>query len=256
MLRVLYSDLRRTIWNKTVALEFLGVALYPLFFWGLLTLVTNLAGFDQAVYGEDFTRLYIDISAFIIAAVVTGIMIPDHADGLIRNKISTGTRRIHAFNSSMIVSAALAVSLAIVSSLSSLIITAFLTPGFIDMTYDEAVIQAVVMLFPQIAVAVLSAGIIMTVKDGKVAVVIPLALAFIFKVLGTYITQKLYPDSGVTTLTGLRLFLFTAYDRFFPYAHLSGPMRWDTGSYVIGSLTLMAITYIVCLFIFERKDIA
>ena len=80
-------------------------------------------------------------------------------------------------------------------------------------------------------------------------------VAFFLTILKMQVTNDLYPMNGNCILTGTKLALYTAYDRFSPFMHFEGYPRWDLLSYTIGSVVLIALSIGIGLIIFNRKEI-
>ena len=255
MLSILYSDLRKSLNSRTVKLGFAVSAGVPVFAYVLYRIIYKLAGFNSPVYGDSALLGYQCIAIFEVAAVITAIFTSDFNDGIIRNKIASGATRTSVLVSGVLTSVIISLTFTIASALVAYLVTALLTPGFETFTWVEATDYILAMTISESAIAVVSAVILFCLEGKKIAVTIPLGLAFLSYIFSSIVMEKLYPQNSVCTLTGLRLTVFTLYDRYCPYAHLVGTMRWNFGSYVIGSGIFVIVFMVLGLLIFNKKDL-
>ena len=255
MLRILYSDLRKSLNSKTVKFGFAVSALVPVFAYVLYRIVYKLAAFNSPVYGDSALLGYQCIAIFEVSAVITAVLTSDFNDGIIRNKIATGSTRSGVLVSGVLTSIVISLTFTVASALVAYLVTALFTPGFETFTWVEATDYVIAMTISECAIAVISAVILFCFEGKKIAVTIPLGLAFLTYIFSSIVMDKLYPQNAKCTLTGLRLTVFTLYDRFCPYAHLVGTKRWDFGSYVTGSAVFVIVFMAIGLLVFNKKDL-
>ena len=147
------------------------------------------------------------------------------------------------------------VLLSIVAFVSSMAVLPMFTEGFMNYTIPEIEDYWLLITLSCMSVGAFSTALIMIFGGSKISYVAGLAIAFVMKVLDTYVLDKLYPEKGNCTLTGAKLFLFKFIDRFIPYSYFSMEPHWDTLSYLVGCLGLILISTAVGLFVFDKKEI-
>lgn len=253
---VFYSDLRRAINNRYVKMGAIVSVVYPLVYFLSYLLILKIAKLDVQIYGDDIlSSSYIRISSFIVTAVITGFLAPEFSDGIIRNKLITGASRNEAFTSLILVSGIVAGMMSAIASVTSLIISVLFTPGFGSLTTIEMGDYILSATSAQISIAVFSTMLLIVLGNSKISLAIPLAVAFIMKVIATVVQDKLYPTEGVCTLTGTRLKVYTLFDQYVPYSCLTRTVQYTFSSCFVGAMVLIIFSVVFGLIIFDEKDI-
>ncbi|MCR4648064.1 MAG: hypothetical protein K5776_03210 [Lachnospiraceae bacterium] len=253
MLRILYSDLRRTLVNRL----FIGCLstniAYQVGTAVLLKMIMWFA-FKDNITGEDISFVYSSIGIFLVT-VSTLIIVSDFSEGTMRNKLISGAKRSDVFISTIFTSSFMGMAQAATAFVTESILRFFLGGELISYTIPELADFWIILTLASVSVAVFSTSMIMMIGGKKIAYFVGLLIAFAFKIISMEVTDKLYPDSGNVTLTGFKLAIYTFYDRFVPYAYFSIRPHWDTGSYILGCVGLMAISTIIGLLVFNKKEL-
>lgn len=255
MLRVLYSDLRRAMIDRNVKTGVVISIAYPIILFVVYSIIYRIADFGMAVMGDEVISLYVGVSPFVLSAIITGFVSQEYTDGIIRNKISTGSTRKAVFSSITATSAVVAAVLSAISSAVIMLIVLFFTPGFQNYTSMEIGDYLLTMTFAEMSIAIFSAMLVMAFGNYKIALALPLAIAFLMKVLTSIVADKLRPDNGPCILTGTRLQVYSFIDKYIPYSYIDRPSPYGFFTLVAGVLGLTVFSMIVGLLIFNKKDI-
>ena len=253
MLRILYSDIYKTVNSKGLKISLWFCLIYPVIQALILYLVVhNYIGGELT--GEETLFSYSSIGALLVTAAVLYLTIPDFADGTIKNKIINGVKRSDIFFSSVLSGMFAGVLTSIFCAAGELIAAKLFTKGFYVLTAADVAEYFMALTLASAAVGAFAAMLVMIFGGSFFAYIPGLVIAFFFRVISMRVADKLYPESGVTTLTGTKLKIYTLYDRYFSYAHFTDYLRWDFLSYVIGAAILITISFILGVIIFNRKE--
>lgn len=255
MLRIMYSDLRRAMIDRSVKTGVLISLVYPILLYVTYLVIFKIAEFDTPVYGDELISLYVGISAFILSSIITGFVSREYTDGIIRNKIATGATRTAVFSSAAATSAVVAAVLSAISSAVIMILTFVFTPGFQNYSTKEIGDYLLIMTLAEMSIAVFAAMLVMAFGNFKIALALPLGIAFLMKVLCGIVADKLYPQDGPCLLTGTRLQVYSFIDKYIPYSYVERPMPYGFFTLFMGVMGLTVISMVVGLLIFNKKDI-
>ncbi len=253
MLRILYSDLRRTLVNR-LFIGCLGAGIAYQVGTAVLLKIIMWFAFKENVTGEDISFVYTSIGIFLVT-VSTLIIVSDFSEGTMRNKLISGAKRSDVFISTIITSAFMGMAQAATAFVTESILRLILGGELTSYTIPELADFWIILTLASVSIAVFSTSIIMMIGGKKIAYFVGLLLAFGFKVFSMDVIDKLYPESGNVTLKGFKLAFYTFYDRFVPYSYFSVRPHWDTGSYIIGCVGLMAISTVIGLLVFNKKEL-
>lgn len=255
MLRIFYADLRSMIRNKGFLSCIGGMVMYVAGFTVLLTII--LKGFmgGGMLVAEEIMGTYSDVAVLFIAATVLMAFNIDYSDGIIRNKMICGVKRSGIAVSVVSCGCIAGVALCITSVVSSCIMSLFFSTGLSTLTVTEAVDSILVLTLASMAVGAFSTFLMVLFGGTKGTYVSGLLIAFIFKLIGMEVAEKLYPEQGECLLTGTKLMLYRFYDRFVPYAHFSFYRRWAFTDYLIGSIACIIISYVLSVLVMNKKEI-
>lgn len=254
MFRNLYADTRKIFFSRGFSGGISAILVYQLLGSLLLWLLTVLLVEGQMA-SEDIAFSFTTIAAFVVTASTLFVNQGDFEDGCIRNKLISGVKRSDAFLSAVISGMLQGVLLSFVAFVASMITLPIFSKGFMNYTIPEVADYWLIITMSCMAIGAFSTAVIMIFGGSKISYVVGLAIAFVMRVLDTYVLDKLYPEKGHCTLTGAKLVLFKFIDRFIPYSYLSMEPHWDTISYIVGCGGLILISTLVGLFVFSKKEI-
>ena len=253
MLKMLYTDIRSVLLNKGFRIIIEAFVSYILFFTILMKVLAFFLG--GGLSADDILTAYPDIGVFVITAATLLMFVNEYKEGVMKCKIQRGISRKGIFLSAVITSAFMAVIMTIIAAVIDILLILIFSEGLYTMTISELGDAFLQITFASMAIAVFSTSLIMVLGGGNSSYVVGLIIAFVFKIVGMLVMDKLYPEKGLCPLTGFKLKLYTFYDRFVPYAHFTFSPRWDSSSNMIGCLGLILISVIVGMLMFERKEI-
>lgn len=235
-------------------------------FLGLLIAVIMPAAQELIMYGamkamkqntpvtmNDFTG-YAAMASIYLAVFVTAYLYAEVGEGIIRNKIISGTKRRHIFFSYCLVNSCVAVLLQIVSVVSTALVPLMLHMEF-ACSPEEIVRLAAVTALAGAAVSVLYTVIFICFCTSKISIALPASIAIFTKILTIVILDALYTDSGIPKVTGSTLKVYEAIDRYVSFSYLQGPVRWDSASYLIGNGALIVLSVLAGLVVFSKKSL-
>lgn len=253
MLRLLYTDIRNILYSTGIKLIILASLVYL-----VGTIVVSeiiLHFFDAKMFADQIVTVYPSISIFVVTAATLLVYIREFSDGIIKNKMCSGAKRSNIFLSAVLSSALIAFIMSAINQIVSILTALVLTEGFYNMMASEIALSFMDNIIASVAIAVFSTTLIMIMGGKNISYVIGLGIAFVFKLIGMEVIDKLYPEKGLCQLTGFKLSLYTFYDRFIPYAHTDGSPRWGIGSTLAGCLGTIIIATLIGLTVFRKKDI-
>jgi len=253
MLKILYSDMRNLIMSRVFRFGILAVAFYNLFTAVVFKIIFRYMGGE--LYGDNILGTFASYAPFVVAALVLFVFMGNFTDGIIRNKFISGASRRDIICSALLTGGMGGVLITAIAEISAFILTLFFTPGFYGLTASDIADYCLVMMIASCALGIFMTMILMVLGGTKTAYVAGLAVTFIFKLMTAEVADKLYPESGVSLLTGVRLAMYRFYDRYVVFSYFSEMLRHDFKDYVIGALGLMIISFIAGTVLFEIKEI-
>lgn len=253
MLKLLYTDIRNILFSTGIKLCVLASLAYLV---GTVVISEIILHYFNATMNADqIVTVYPSISIFVVTAATLLIFIREYSDGIIKNKMCSGAKRSSIFLSAVTSSALIAFIMSAINQIVSIGVALILTEGFYNMTAAEIAWSFLENIIVSVAIAVFSTSLIMIMGGKNASYVIGLGIAFVFKIIGMEVADKLYPEKGLCQLTGLKLTLYTFYDRFVPYAHSDGMPRWGLGSTLAGSVGTIVLAMVIGLIVFRKKEI-
>ena len=254
MFRNLYADTRNILFSRGLRIALIVITVTQLFYLIAIGLIEKVLVNMQLV-AEDVAFSFTTIAAFLVTASTLLITEREFSDGCIRNKLISGVKRSDAFLSAvaggMLQGVLYAAAACVLSTVTSLLFTA----GFESFTVTEIVDYWIMIAVSCVAIGGFSTALIMIFGGNKVSYIIGLALAFVLRVWDTFILDKLFPESGVCTLTGTKLEVYKFVDRFVPYSFMNMEPHYDLWSYFAGGAGLLLISVVIGLIVFERKEL-
>lgn len=253
MSNAVVADFMRLFKSKTYAvvvpLTIVGYVLMLLIIEALLGRVYT----DTFLYGDTDLRSYAQYSPVVIAILVSIFQGSVFMDGTIRNRIISGNKRSTIFCSACVVNAFMAFSYQIIATLSTIVFSYILLNGF-ETPMAVIVVNALIYAFAAAALAVFFTMLVFITAKGKLLTVIDPLLSVIVMVAAVFILDKLYPESGVCTLSATVEKIFTFCDEYLPFFHLIGTVRWNLWDYAIGQVGFAVISLVIGSVIFNTKE--
>ncbi len=255
MLRVFYSDLRFALCSRGFKTCCIITAAYTTFT-SLLLQTVSYFFYHESITGDDVLNCYSDMAIFIITAATLFVFTTDFADGTIRNKLISGATRSDILISALLNGGIIGASQAAIFMAVQAVLTLIMTDGYYLKSISEAARTGLIFTAASAAVGIFSTMLIMVLSGKRTVIsyVAGLVIAFLFRIVSLEVSDKLYPESGFTALTGTRLAVYRFYDRYVPYAHFTSITRWDFASYIIGALALALISFVIGLILFNQKE--
>jgi len=255
MINALRVDTRRFLMTKSfVVLAIIAGIVQPLSM-SLLMRILSLS--MHADYTIEFGEIssYSSMASIYLAVFVTFFLHAEAGEGIIRNKIISGKKRFAILGSYSLVNAFLAAVLQIMSVLIVVLLGKLLGATFLYGT-EEIVRFTVISIMAGVAISIFYTMLYMCFCTSKIAIALPVSVAAIMKLALIVIMDALYTESGVPKATGMTLYVFEKIDRYVSFSHLTGALRFDNGSYVIGSLGLVILSIAIGSIIFSKKDLS
>lgn len=254
MLRTFYSDFRNYLKSTGFKIGVIVIFGYVTFFSAVMALLYRIALHD-IVPAEDVLCSYCDMAAFLITGSTLLMFATDYSNGTIRNKILSGAKRSEIYLSAIFTGILISLIYSAIAIVFELGFALVLSNGLAILTVSEEAGICLQYMISSMAIGAFSTMLVMVLGGLRISYFAGLVFAFVCNIISSEVADKLYPQEGPVMITGARLFLYTAYDRFMPYAHFQQFQRWPFSSYVIGSAVMIAISILVGLIIFERKEI-
>lgn len=255
MFKTLHADLHRLKTQKTGVIL---AAVIPVIYVAVTILIEIAIRAMVKAEGLNYADMelidYPELSSIVLGALVAGYVYEEFSAGTIRNRLITGMKRSHILLSKCIIAAVAALVIQLLASAATVILGVTIMDGFL-LSAGEIVTQVVIYSAADISIAVLYTVLIYIFGNSKATPIVPVAVAFGFRVFMLVVLNKLYPGSGVTTLTGARLAIYTFFDRFCPFFYLDGFARWSALDYTIGCVGTTLIAVVVGLVVFEKKEL-
>lgn len=253
MLRTLYADIRNAFLSKGIRIITIANLSYIAGYVILMKVMLYFIGGE--LNADDILPVYNEYAIFVITAASLVIYVNEFASGIIRNKLCSGAKRRDIYLASVISSAFIATFISAIAQIFEVILSLIFTKGLYNMTLAEVAFSFSETTISCVTIAIFSTTIIMVMGGTNASYVVGLGIAFVFKVFGIEVLDKLYPEYGKCTLTGTKLQVYTFFDRYVPYAHCSGTPRWDMMSCVEGCVVLVLISLVLGLIVFNKKEL-
>ena len=254
MLNALRVDMRRYMTSKAYMLLALTASVvYPLFLLIVMKAFSAMMGADYSVEITEFTA-YSSMASIFLAVLVTEFLHGEVGEGIVRNKIISGKRKSQVFLSYCIVNMFLAAFLQIVSVLVTRV-AAFCLGLEVLVPVADLLRLTTVTAFAGVAISIFYTALYLCFCTSKIAIALPTVVSVAIRILMIFVLDALYPASGVPKASGFTLKLFVGLDRFVAFFHLNGFPHWDNISYLIGNVTLIAVSLGTGLLIFTNKDL-
>lgn len=255
MLRILYSDLRSLLKHISLKLCIGASMIYALAFVVILKVIMYFVADGSFIYGEDIVSAYNDIAIFVITAFAVMFFTSDFANGTIRNKLVSGLRKSEIFISSVLSGMFASVLISVAVILFETLLTLIFSEGFMTYNLAELSDNFLMHMITAASIGAFASMITLIFAQTRFAYFAGFVIVFFINLFNSEVAQDLYPMNGNCVLTGTKLALYTAYDRFSPFIHFDAYPRWDILSYLAGSVVLTAISIGIGLIIFNRKEI-
>lgn len=239
--------------NRIFHAALIFAAAYPFMEALIFKIVYHFLGVDMP--GEDIVAAYSSIASIAISAVIIFLLVNDFTDGAIRNKIINGVKRSHIVLSSVTIGALVSGLICMVACISQTIVICLFTTGYSSLLANEVSSYYIAQFAISVTVGAFMSALVMIFGGTKIAYFIGLVVAFLFKLASMEVGDKLYPESGICTLTGKKLMLYSGYDRFCPFAYFSGTLNHPLSDCLTGCLVLTVISILIALPVFIRKEL-
>ena len=254
MYRMLCGDLRRLFSSKLFYLglifyAFLYTAINPFIMWIINMFIHQKPDFaDMEIKGQPGT------AAIAIAVFVTAFVMKEFTDGAVRNKLSSGAKRIDIYFSSVLTMIVATIAIQAVSIVSLLISGNVFLAGFVTPLTDILQIN-VVYLIAAISLTIFDVTLVFIFAGNNASLFTAPFIAVAMKFVAMMVLEDLYPESGEVLISGTRLAVFGFIDKYIPYMHLIDFPRFNWSAYIIGGAVLSAVSLILGIVIFEKKDL-
>ncbi len=254
MFRNLYADTRSILLSRAFRLALRAIAIYQVLYFILMKcLYVFVVG--TALDADDISFVFTGIAAFLVTAATLFITDREFSNGCIRNKLISGVKRTDAFLSAVCGGMLQGALYTIFACLISGIFTKLFTVGYIAYSVPEVADYWLITIMTCMAIGAFSTALVMMFGGNKICYVIGLLLAFVMKVWDTFILDKLYPEKGSCTLTGAKLAVYSFVDKYIPYSYLMTRPHYGMSCYVIGCFSMVIISVVIGLIVFNRREI-
>ncbi len=253
MLRILYSDIRKTLLSQAFRICMITNVTYHLLTVIVMKVISECF-FHMVMAADDVAFCFTSIAIFLVTAS-TLITVSEFADGSVRNKLISGAKRTDVFFSGVITGMFQGFLHAAAAFLVSAFSVLLLSSGFAGYTVSEMADFWMIITVSCMAIGAFSTALIFCFGGAKISYVVGLAIAFGMKIFTMYVQDKLYPESGNCMLKGAKLICFRLVDRFLPYSYLAMRPHWDFGSYFAGTAGLVVISAVIGAVVFRRKEL-
>ena len=253
MLRVLYADTRKLVFQSGLRECLLAIVGYLIAFFLIMQLAAHFMGAEIYVY--EIHESYSSFAIILVTACTLMTTISDFTDGCIRNKLISGAGRTAVFLAAEISAVIQALVLSVTACVVSILLSLPLSQGPVVLTAADIAELWLVDTMACVAIAVFSAALIMVLGGKKSAFMTGICIAIVLKIVSMEVLDKLFPAQGECSLSGTKLALYSFYDRYVPYAYLGAPPHYEMWVYLAGTLGLILISLLAGIVIFNRKEI-
>lgn len=253
MYKVFAADIRRLLKNKNFYhLNVLWVVEYGLMFVLFFGVLDKFLGIDK-LYAENIFLQGISVLPLISSIFVGSYMGEEFRDGTIRNKIIRGAGRLEIYASAICYTIFVSLLTQVVLILTSLLFGYIFLDGC--MSVSGFIIRSGIFILAGIAISVFFTGLIYILGSSKVSYVICPSLTITFYFLNTFVEYKLYPQSGLSTLTSGMQKAFLFVDKYIPLTYFYGDLMHNADCYIIGSIGLALLGIAAGAVVFLKKDL-
>ncbi len=221
----------------------------------LVVVMQGLARLMKAPFAISMNEfsVYSSAAPVYLAILVTMFLYTEAGEGIIRNKLICGKKRYEIMFSYCIVNAAVAIFLQIVSVF-MIAALGFVCGAAFQVQPQEIIRFTVVSALAGVGISIFYTMLYLCFCTEKFAIALPAGIAVIMRILMVFILDALYNDSGIPKVSGMTLTVYKGIDRYFAFSHLTGALRWENASYLVGNLLLIVISLIVGICVFTKKD--
>lgn len=190
-----------------------------------------------------------------IAWCATMFLTAEIREGILRNKLISGKDRKSILFSYCILVSAVAVAMQLLSVI-SITLTAFLCKlEFEILTVTEMTFMVLVHVLASIAVSAFMVVICCLLGSTKAGIILPVTIAVFSKFAHAFVFEKLYPESGICTLEGIQLTVYSFIDKYVPVSYLMTVPDRKLGTYMIGCMGMLLISLLIGINGFKKIDI-
>ena len=255
MFRNLYADTRSILLSRAFRLVLLIIAVYQVFNFLFLKLLFTFFVNIKVMHADDIAFVYISAVAFLVTAATLYITDREFSSGCIRNKLISGVKRTDAFLSSVCGGMLQGALYTLFACLFSCVFTKLFTAELAGFSVPEFADYWLITLLSAMAIGAFSSSLVMMLGGSKLSYVIGLLIAFVMRTADIFILDKLYPEKGFCKLSGMKLAVFRFVDKYIPYSYLVTRPHYDMSSYVIGCSAMIALSVIIGIVVFNKKEL-
>ena len=254
MYRMLTADLRRLFRNRSFHFILIGYAfIYTSLSPAIIALI-DLFKHDPAEYADSFISDQAGTVALVISVFTSLFLIAEFTEGSVRNKLSTGAKRSEIFLSVVVTMIIASFCIQAVSFLSIIISGNLFMAGFESPVSDIILINLVYFIAIS-SIAAFDTALIYIFTGEKITAFLGTIIAVIMKLASMAVVEGLFAEDGSVKLTGSKLIIFSTFDKYVPFAHLTGLPRYGWDGYITGALILGLFSVMIGLLIFSKRDI-
>ncbi|MCR5213318.1 MAG: hypothetical protein K6E10_02810 [Eubacterium sp.] len=254
MFRILYSDTRKMIYDRSFHTCLL-INIFYQFFSVLVLKLTNILYPRIILYADDVAFNFGSFSIFLIFASTLITTASDYSDGCIRNKIISGASRTSIYLSGATCGLLHGVIHSMAACITSILCNLIFSLKWNTYTVQEISDYWLIITLSCMALGVFSTTLIIVLGGHKSSYVIGLSIVIAMKILSLDVLDKLYPEEGKCTLTGLKLDLYQFIEKYVPFLYTIVRPHFGFSTYMLGAGGLIIISLILGLVIFNRKEI-
>jgi len=233
-----------------IGVSVVGPVLVNIILWA----VGKMMGVPLVCNMDNFLN-YSRTSALYIAIAATFFLYTEINEGILRNKIVSGKKRTEILLSYSFTMVVYAVILQVAAELSTLVSMAALGAKFILPSWTIVFEMIGIHAAAGVAIAIFFTVLYCVFCTTRAAMILPALVAVCSRIGLIYVLDKLYPESGVCTLTGAKLAVFTFIDRFIPFSYLVTVPHWDLKNYALGCGSMIALSLLIGIPVFKRIDV-
>ena len=248
MYKLLVADFNKLFTDRFLLLfPVCGLIVMDLFY----TIVANHGSDTSVAFTADI--LFTDNSPmipFVLALFAGSFLISDFKNGIIRNKVIAGAKRINIVLSNVIVMSMYAFYVNFLVHIGGLFFGMFFKNGYYS-TQRTILTYTLIHLGASVALILFYMMIALLFHEARFASFIPIVCSVIVKVIDFIITFDLY-NKNLSDRT-FRLFDFT--DSHLPSSYLVSTFRHGTATYYPSIITVIIVSVLVSIVYFQYKDL-
>lgn len=255
MINTIKMDFTRFFMYKKSYIYVLSLSvLFPAFSIFILFIVSNSMGESFVCTFNEF-MMYQVMDAFYVAVMITDFLHSEISEGSLRNKIIAGKNRKKVLLSYCTVFSIISTVMIILSIITTALCSMIVKASFDIGTINEFITMIVIQIFANIAITVFLTVVFCVFSTNKASIVLPTLITAISKVFTLYIFEKLYPESGIPAVTGIKLEILNFFDKYVPFTYLLSEPHSGLTTSSISCLLFIVISFIIGCFVFERIDL-